>query len=471
MPDDVVWPDADTAENPGSTILSDAADALRTVGGGAYKGTGAMVRGIGKAAQVIGDYTTTPAVNFLTGQQHQTRNLLDPAADALGSIGENLQAGASPASKEAVKQSTPGGDLFDPSTWSFGEDPSLRGYLLHGADILGQMVPVVASAVATAGAGPSASMIAGGAAGGAQGGGAAVEEARKAVDDLAAKGKIRAESTYYRKLLDEGHTPDEALARTRDAAEKWAFVLTTPISALGGAASGALIHPASNIVSRGNLLARVAGRGTLGAAEEGAQEVAESIETKTGINLGAGTKESLTEGTFADFVLGALGGAGPAATGGALSRREAAPAQAASGHAVPEDTVFPEEVPGGGAVDRETASILLDDSNAAADIRSEMERARNAERVTEDGDVPPLDRKLLRKRGYGDDEISAMPPEQLDALVADVVEKPAEMMPASVGEEPIEAKAQSIEGDAGLSQDPTPGYGRDRACGAPDCRR
>jgi len=318
--------------------------------GGTYKATGAALRAAGYVPKLVGDYVTTPVVEGLAGRgtdlppgasvpnemgeapevvagsdvRRRTPNLMDPAADAIGAHGEGLQAGASAPSREAIKKSTPSGDLFDPSTWSFGDDPSLKGYLLHGADVLGQMVPVVAAAVATAGAGPGVQLAAGGAAGGAQGGGAAIEEARKAIDELEKAGKLAEQSKVYRDMIAQGRSHAEAFASTRDAAERWAFTLTTPISAVGGAATGALLNPATKILSTAPLAGRVAGRTGIGGVEEGLQEVGESVETKTGINVGAGTNQSVTEGTFADFVLGAIGGGATGAAGGALSRRERA---------------------------------------------------------------------------------------------------------------------------------------------------
>lgn len=294
-----------------------AADAGRMAIGGVGKMTAEAIRGVGKAAQIVGDYTTTPAVNAVFGTDLRTGNVLDPVADAMAAPGERVQGGVSAETKRAIQDSTPDGDLFKPSTWTFGKDPSARGYIALGADLLGGMLPVVASSVASGG-----SAFVGATVGGLQGGGAAVSSAREAIDEMVRDGSIEKESAYYRELIGQGKTPEQAVQITKDAAEQFAFLLTAPVSALGGAATAKIVNPAEHILASKNIAARVAGRAALGGAEEGGQEVLESVQTNRGINDGAGTDRSLTEGTFADFVLGALGGSAVGGAAGSLSSRE-----------------------------------------------------------------------------------------------------------------------------------------------------
>lgn len=299
--------------------------------GGVYKGLGSLIEGVGKVPQILGDYTTTPLINAIFGTDHRTGNLLQKPAEAVRGYGQGIQTGISKETAQAIKESTPDGNLFEPSTWTFGKAPSVRGYMAIGADVLGGMVPVIAASVATGGA--SAAVRTGTAAGvgGAQGGGAASQEARDAIESMAKNGTLEKESAYYRELLKQGNTPEQALVKTRDAAERWAFMLTAPVSAAGGAATSKIISPAERIVSGGNLPARIAGRAGLSSLEEGTEETLEKVQTKSGINRGAGTNINPMEGTFGDFVLGAVGGAGPGAVAGGLSQRQqAAPVEPAA---------------------------------------------------------------------------------------------------------------------------------------------
>jgi hypothetical protein len=296
-----------------------AADAIRQLGGGGWKGLGSTIRGVGAAAQVLGEYTTTPIINALLGTTFKTQNLLDPAADVVGGVGEGLQSRIDPATKQIIKKSTPQGDILRPETWSFGVNPSLRGYVFHGLDVFGQMLPTVAAAIGTSGLGQTASMIAGAGVGGAQGGGAAVEEARQIIDTLFTQGKLAQTSPLYHRLLTEGKSPAEALEETKRNAELAAFLLTTPVSALGGAATGAILNPAVRLAPGGRLIQGVV-KGVAGGLEEGIQEVVESVQTRQGVNLATGTQIPVTEGTFGDFVLGALGGGTTAAAGGVATR-------------------------------------------------------------------------------------------------------------------------------------------------------
>lgn len=313
---------ANPAEDEGGigTLLSD----IGRMGLGALnKGVGQVVGGIGEGARIVGEYTTTPLINAVFGTNFRTGNALQPIADFYREAGLNTQAGVSELSKQAIKNSTPDGDLFKPSTWSMGEDWSPRGALMLTVDVLGSMAPVIAASVATGG---SAAVGAG--VGAAQSGGAAADQAREAIREMAQKGTLEKESAYYRELLAQGKSPREAQIITEDAAANLAVPMAAIVGGLGGAATSKIVNPATNIMSGAPLAGRIAGRAGIGAAEEGAQEVAEGVVTRAGTNMGAGTDLDLTEGSFGDAVLGAMGGGTVGGAAGALSKRqEQAPAQ------------------------------------------------------------------------------------------------------------------------------------------------
>lgn len=284
--------------------------------------TGALVRGIGGMADAVGSAADIYADGGIK---------LDPKESVAGKVaravgaeiadyGSSIQAGVSEASKQAIAESTPDGDILDPSTWTFGEAPSLRGYAMLGADVMGSFLPVVATAVVTKSPTAAAGV------GGAQGGGAAAQAARDAIEEMASTPHadggtvLDHESAYFRELIAAGVPRDEAIRRTTRAAEHTAFLMTAPVSTFGGAATGKIIAPGLGAVAGRGIATRAAGTAAASALEEGAQEAMESVATKAGINAGAGTDLSLTEGTFADFILGAMGGGPVGAASGAMNR-------------------------------------------------------------------------------------------------------------------------------------------------------
>jgi hypothetical protein len=332
-----------------------ARDAYFQTIGGVNKGIGQVVRGVGEAVATIGDYTTTPILNRLFGREGKTPNALKPAADALDDFGKKGQSFVSADTKEAIRQSSPGGDLLKPSTWTLGKNPSLRGYAALGLDVFGGMLPVIAASVASGG-----SAAVGAAVGGAQGGGSAAQQAEEAIIEMAKSpaadnGKpgatvLEQESAYYRELLAAGKTPKQALNLTRLAASRLAFAFTTPVSALGGAATSKFIHPATKVAAGAALPGRIAARTGASALEEGLQEAGEQIAQNAGTNAGAGTNIDLTDDTFGNFILGALGGGVPGAVGGALSKRAgtndaARPASQEASVAQPEAGTSPAQTP------------------------------------------------------------------------------------------------------------------------------
>lgn len=293
-------------------------DVTRLFGGSIVEGVGHMVRGIGAFGALYARPTVEEIVNPIFGTELEIGNPLGGVADTITGAGAGIKEGISASTRKAIAASTPDGDLLDPSTWTLGENPNLRGYTALALDVLGSMVPVLAASVV---AGPSGAIVVGGA----QGGGAAEAEAHDLIDAMARDGVLEEESGYYREQLAAGRSPDEALAATKQAAGQVAFLLTAPVSALGGGTTSKIIDPATHILAGRNIAVRIAGRAGLSALEEGAQEAAEQVTTRAGVNIGAQADLSVTEGTFGDFVLGALGGAAPGAVAGGLSGRVDAP--------------------------------------------------------------------------------------------------------------------------------------------------
>lgn len=306
--------DADTKPS----VLTQAADAAKALGAGAISGVSMGLEGIGegmreggqKVSDVLG--LDVEAVNPIaaTGAPQLLKDQSKALADT-----------RSTGSKIAEATSTPTGDVTDPSTWSAGADPSVAGYMQHGANILGQLAPTLLTAYLTRGKSLGAQMATGAGVGASQAGGAGAQEAREFIAQIP-EDQLTQQSSLYRELLDQGLPAEQARAQLADESAKWAFRGNALVGALGGAATGAVLSPALKVGGRlaaGSRAGQAALKGAAGAAEESAQEVAEGIATIAGVNEGAGMDRSLTEGSFQNAVLGAMGGGAPAAVAGALS--------------------------------------------------------------------------------------------------------------------------------------------------------
>lgn len=163
---------AEQANDDSGGALGTVADLARETAGGVYKGIGQALRGTGEFLATVADHTTTPVINWIFGTNFKDANPANGAADAVENFASKVQAGVSKVTANAIKNSQPSGDLLKPSTWSLGTDPSVRGYAMMGADLLGSAAPLVLATSATGG-----SAAAGAIAGGIQGGGGAAEHA------------------------------------------------------------------------------------------------------------------------------------------------------------------------------------------------------------------------------------------------------------------------------------------------------
>ncbi|MCR9274404.1 MULTISPECIES: PLxRFG domain-containing protein [unclassified Mameliella] len=264
------------------------------------------------------------------------------AAKSMTDYGDSIQGGVSDVSKDAIRASTPDGDLFNPSTWTLGEAPSLRGYAMLTADVLGSLAPVVLASAVTK------SPMGGAAMGGAQSAGAASAQARQTVMDAPVE-RLEAESAYYREAVARGASPDEARNLVAGAAERMAALYAAPIGAVGGAATGAIATRGVGALAGKSLPTRVGGGALISGAEEGVQEVAETLAGRLGTEHGSGLDVDLTEGTFGDAVLGMLAGGPIGAMGGLRGERpdeDPAPtAPAAADPAAPETPPMAPDAP------------------------------------------------------------------------------------------------------------------------------
>lgn len=243
----------------------------RSFGGGLTEGIGSMVEGAGvladmPASLVRGDENYQPGLLARMGRT---------GGNALRDRANDLRGGMSQEARRAIEQSTPGGDITRPETWTMGESPSISGYTLLAFDVLGSFAPVVIAGIVGRGVG-------GMAAGGAQSAGAGAEQGRELVReafeerDEQGRSLLERESPYFRELLAAGMDEDEAFETTQNAVTRMSALFTAPVGALGGAATSAILRGVApgGVGATGGPLRRALTRGTAAAAEEGFQEAA-----------------------------------------------------------------------------------------------------------------------------------------------------------------------------------------------------
>jgi GNAT superfamily N-acetyltransferase len=244
-----------------------------------------------------------------------------PGAAALNKIGENVQKdiqnSLSPEAKKALKESQVTGNIFKGEV-DFGTNPNAYGYALQAANVFGSMAPVIATAMVTKSPG----------AGGFVGGTMAADEAATSAAEFINKipdAELRQKSPFYAELISGGASPKEARALTIKKAAESGAALQGLVATFGDVLTGKLVTGAfdKTIAKLGtNRLARAGGVGAASSLEEAIQETGEGLSSDIALKNVIPSKE-LGEDSAANFILGALGGAGPGVVKGAFSEGEA----------------------------------------------------------------------------------------------------------------------------------------------------
>lgn len=296
-----------------------------------------------------------------------------PGAEGLAEYGSRVQrdieSGISEAGKQRLEGATPRGNILK-GEFSFGDDPTVSGYLLQAAGVLGSLAPTVMTAYVTRS--PTAAM----AVGGTQAAGEAASTAREYIGNLSDE-QLTEVSPYYNTLLRNGVSNEEARQIVTDKAAETGALLQGMVAALGSRVTGKLLTGAYDDILRrvgGNRVGATAAGAAFGAAEEGLQETAEGIASDVGIRSQITNKE-IGEGSAANLVLGALGGAPVGAISGAKSTPESA-LDAYLKRAIDGSRVNPE------SVDRQVRAALDPNRDVALDP---LDSARPAD--SELGDV------------------------------------------------------------------------------------
>ena len=163
---------------------------------------------------------------------------LQELAEGGRNVSDFIRERQSPEALEAERGSRMQGNLLeavttgDFSKLSFGENPTLYGYALQGADVLGSLLPVVVAGAL----GPKSAAVVGG-------GMAAGEAAQNAKEFVKSKSDVElaAASPYYKDLITAGVPPEEAREIIADRAAEQAAFLQGSVAAVGGVATQKLI--------------------------------------------------------------------------------------------------------------------------------------------------------------------------------------------------------------------------------------
>jgi hypothetical protein len=158
-----------------------------------------------------------------------------------------------------------------------------------------------------------------------------VDTAKEYIEKMSDQ-ELNQNSEYFRNLVVLGYDKKTAREMTIDKASSTAAFTQGLVGALGGQfttkrVTGQLDKPLIEAARKRlgaiveNRAARIAGGVTIGAAEEGLQELAEGIATD--LSIDRTVVREIGVDSFANLVLGAIGGSGPGAISGALSKEPA----------------------------------------------------------------------------------------------------------------------------------------------------
>ncbi|MCF2911925.1 LPD38 domain-containing protein [Halomonas sp. Cn5-12] len=317
-----------SAEQPSDSIR--ASDfGLEALEGG-VSGTGYAVGGAGDFLSWGGDLVESGLRKLGLG------DLIDKGDAALGGMApsdafqafegwmqkgsEQIDASQTEAFREVMKDSTPEGDVFKPSTWSMGEDPSVTGYAAQMAGLIGQFAPQAATMLAGS---PQRVAVAMTLMGGTQAGGSQANEAEERVMGMD-ETQLSEASTLYRDLRDNGLSHDEAQQQTAKTAGAAAFLGGAPIGAAGGAVTSYVLGPMQKAIG-GGIAGRTVDSVGLQAPAEALQEVSETMMARANTNRAIGGNQDISEGTFGDAVLGGMFGGGLGLAGAAGGGLDATP--------------------------------------------------------------------------------------------------------------------------------------------------
>jgi len=235
-------------------------------------------------------------------------------------VQKNIEDSISDVGKARIEGATPKGNIFK-GEFSFGDDPTLSGYLLQAAGVLGSMGPVIATSMLTKD--PTKAVTRGTVVGGGMAAGEGAQNAREKLEKLSTDDLYQV-SPFYKGLVDSGVEPARAKEMTVSKASETGAILQGLVGALGSNVTSKLMTGAFDHliakVGKGAITRGAVGLGAEG-IEEGLQELGEGVAANIGVKQVL-PKQELGEDSAANLALGFLGGAGPGGVKGALTPAE-----------------------------------------------------------------------------------------------------------------------------------------------------
>src|SRR5690606_791116 len=297
----------------GPTAGQTAAGLARDFGGSAISlGGGGLLEAGAQALRAL-----TPGA--------RAADMLSGAGRAVSDYGRSLQEGASQPYRELTAGTQISGELLQPSTWDFGDNPTVTGAASLLAQGLGSTAPTLVPGAITRGRlAPAAAAAAG------VGGGAAAQGERQRLQDMG-DDEIAQLPGYQALLAETGGDAAAARAQLAEQSASSVFRHTAPVSAADVLSQvlpftrGAQ-QALARAVGPGRLRRTAAGAVT-GGLSEAAQEVAESAATRLGSNRVTGEELPLFEDTLENALLGAGVGSLLGAGGAVTTSREQAQAE------------------------------------------------------------------------------------------------------------------------------------------------
>jgi len=237
---------------------------------------------------------------------------------------KQIEDSLSPQMKDEMASSQPTGDIMkaiqtgDYSQLSLGKDPSALGYFGQAVKVLGSGAPLLASALITK------SVPLGTGLGFTSAASEGISNARDHINSMNDV-ELSKNSEYFRNLVAMGTHPKLARRMTEDKAGDLAASAQGIVGAFGGNFTTKLLTGGfSKVLPQiKNKIARGMGMAAAGSAEEGVQEYFEGIASDLGIDKTV--VRDIGTDSFANLVLGALGGIGPGAVSAFTQPKTQAP--------------------------------------------------------------------------------------------------------------------------------------------------
>jgi len=237
-------------------------------------------------------------------------------------VQQDIEGSISEVGKRRIKGSTPEGNIFK-GELSFGDDPTVSGYALQAAGVLGSMAPIIATSLLTKD--PAKAVSRSTVLGGGMAAGEGAKNARDKLGELSTD-ELYEVSPYFKNLVDGGIEPKQAKEMTLSKASETGAMLQGMVGALGSNVTSKILTGAFDKViakAGASRLGRSVATGTATGLEEGLGEVGEGVAANIGVKQVLPSQE-LGEDSAANLVLGALGGAGPGGVKGALTKPQEA---------------------------------------------------------------------------------------------------------------------------------------------------